>query len=359
MLQTIVSKIERTIFPAPYIGKGLAFNINKGVRDFVMCVGTTFDSRIINAMYTARLGYCNAFEQLGFNVRLIKLAELEEINDKLVEPIIFLYSSDLNNISQSLKNTLRNLNTIIWAQYWFTDQKKYFDQHGFSYLNNEDNSDNIKNILEIHPKFVFSANTPSGEKFFEKYTENGIRFKSLPLAFDTVLYGDKIRAFNTEFHHELVFIGGYWASKAVNFDKYLRPYEKKLTIYGRNQWPYSGYKGKISFENEAIAYRSSKVCPVVNEPSVKYTNGQINERIFKVLGAGGCPVVDDIQCFRELFEDDELHIPESINEYHELISTLLTDDVLNTQVRTAGRKAVLEKHTYISRAKTILRDIDE
>ena len=58
--------------------------------------------------------------------------------------------------------------------------------------------------------------------------------------------------------------------------------------------------------------------------------------------------------YRELFAEDELLVPESMDEYHDMIQRALTDDEFGQGYRERGRQAVLARHTYVHRAQTIL-----
>jgi spore maturation protein CgeB len=83
--------------------------------------------------------------------------------------------------------------------------------------------------------------------------------------------------------------------------------------------------------------------------------GQINERVFKVLGAGGCPVVDAVPAYRELYAQDELLMAETPEHFHKLVRLLLSDKGMNELYRLRGRKATLERHTYIHRAVEFMK----
>ena len=72
------------------------------------------------------------------------------------------------------------------------------------------------------------------------------------------------------------------------------------------------------------------------------------------MGSGGCSITDAIPGYREWFSDDELPVPASLTEYHEMVHTLLTDAALNQQYRERGYQAIMERHTYAHRATQLL-----
>jgi spore maturation protein CgeB len=80
----------------------------------------------------------------------------------------------------------------------------------------------------------------------------------------------------------------------------------------------------------------------------------INERVFKVLGSGGMTITDATPAYREWFTEEELLVPTSVNEFHQLVNQLLTDEDFSRQYRNKGYQAVTTRHTYTHRAKLTL-----
>lgn len=83
--------------------------------------------------------------------------------------------------------------------------------------------------------------------------------------------------------------------------------------------------------------------------------GDIVERSFKVLGSGGLAVTDVVPSYHELFEPDELLVPGSVQEYHDMVKRALTDDDFNQAYRRKGYDATVKRHTYAHRAMKILK----
>ena len=148
---------------------------------------------------------------------------------------------------------------------------------------------------------------------------------------------------------------GYWASKGQQLDKFLKAHEEKINVYGYSPWPYKNYKGQISLEQEKLAYQTSKICPVINGTS-KTFHGQINERVFKILGSGGFPITDTAYQYRQLF-DDLIPIAESVVDFNDKINHFLKEEnfLERNNIISHGHKRVLEKHTYIQRAEKFIR----
>lgn len=327
----------------------------KGKYTFVMVVGATFDQDRPDAMMTCRMGYCHGFESIGIPYRIIDVRDVAKVLPDLPNPICMLYAADLIGVSTSTIRALRDYPTGIWVQPWFKESRGFYAQHGMDYRVWTFNDARIKRILELEAKFGFTATVPSGLHYFDEWVRHGLKMISMPLACDTKVYCESHVAGDEFADIELAFVGGYWASKGRQIDHYLRPWEKRLTIFGYSQWPYSGYRGLLPVNREPLLYRQARVCPVINEPTVALMKGQINERVFKVLGAGGCPVVDAVPAYQELYRKDELLVAESPEHFHELVRMLLSDEDMNERFRMKGRKATLECHTYIHRAREFLK----
>jgi hypothetical protein len=326
-----------------------------GERTFVMVVGPAFDQDRPDAMMTCRMGYCHAFESMGIPYLLADVNELESLAKELASPFFMYFAGDLAYISKRKLRKLRDYPSAVWAYPWFEGSSQFFSERSLDAHIWTLPKSTIEKVLELNPRFCFTATTPSGLNFFENWDKNGIAVKSFPLACDTKIYNDANTSTVGFKDIKLAFVGGYWQSKGVQIDEYLRPFESQLEIYGYSKWPYSGYKGKLPRSAEASLYKQAKVCPVVNEPTVALMKGQINERVFKVFGSGGCPIVDAVPAYRELYSEDELLISESPKHFAELVELMLKDDALNHAYREKGRVATLARHTYHHRAQDYMR----
>ena len=210
-------------------------------------------------------------------------------------------------------------------------------------------------ILASEPSFVFTISPEATFEFYAGWLKSSVKLVSLPLACDTKLYKKNSPTLSRFEQTEMAFVGGYWPYKARQFDRYLKPYEKALQVFGYSPWPYANYGGQLAEEDEAPLYNQALVSPIINEPHVEVMGTDINERVFKVLGSGGLAVTDIIPACREWFSSDELLVPGNVNEYHEIVQLALTGNDFNQRYRRSGYEAILERHTYAHRARTILR----
>jgi hypothetical protein len=152
---------------------------------------------------------------------------------------------------------------------------------------------------------------------------------------------------------QVAFVGGYRPYKNLQYDRYLKPYEAKLRVYGYNSWPYSGYRGLLPNNEERLLYQNAGVSPALSEPHAELV-GDICERVYKIMGSGGLAITDVTPSYREVFDRDELLVPDSVADYHELVRRALDDDDFNLQFRRRGLKAIEERHTYAHRARQIV-----
>jgi hypothetical protein len=313
-----------------------------GPATLVMAVGSAFDQELPNAMMTCRMGYCRGFEQLGIPYLIVDIRDLERVLQDLTNPICMLFGGDLHLIGDAVARRLRRHRCIVWVYPWFRDSARFFTSRDLDPAIWTLPQNIIDRILLLEPDFGFTATVPSGLGFFEEWQRRGIPVCSLPLACDYSLYRREAPDYPDFDGIRLAFVGGYWQSKGRQLDRYLQPFADQLIIYGYNRWPYPGYKG---------------LSPAINEPTVSLLKGQINERVFKVLGSFGCALVDAVPAYRELYSEEELLVAEGPEHFRELALALLKDDDLNMRYRTRGHAATLERHTYVHRAQFILEQL--
>jgi hypothetical protein len=211
-------------------------------------------------------------------------------------------------------------------------------------------------VLDLEPDFGFAPVPSSALEFYSAWQKMGLRLESVPLACDTTRYYPEPES-ERYADVKMAFVGGYWPKKAIQFDKYLRPYEDILTVYGYSEWPYKGYSGLLPENDERVLYQNACVSPAISEPHAEVM-GDIVERVFKIMGSSGLAITDVVPFYGELFESDELLVPDSVEEYHDMVHQALTDGDFNQRYRERGYQAIQDRHTYAHRARTILEHLD-
>ena len=328
----------------------------KAAFTFVVAVGPYFNQTIPNAETTCRLGWCRGFEQLGIPYVLVSVANLARQLPELPHPIIWISGSDYRFLSRANLDALKRRCHVVWVNTWFDGDAEFYRQNDLEIdswpkaLNQE--------ILASEPSLVFTISPERSFEYYQGWSRHDVRLVSLPLACDTFLYRQDV-PFCPEFESvEMAFVGGYWPYKARQFDRYLKPYDDRLKVYGYSPWPYASYGGLLPEIKEPSLYRQARLCPTINEPHVEQMGVDLNERVFKVLGSGGMTITDVSPAYREWFTTDELLVPSSITEYHAMVQQALRDDDFNRHYREQGYAAVRSRHTYAHRARTLLKYLE-
>lgn len=331
---------------------GVTGNASRGT--LVVAVGSSYDQDLPIAHTVIRQAYCNAFADLGYAWRIVAIADLPRVLPDLHGPFVMLNGSDLDGMSDGVTAALRRVPHATWVDPWFQDSDRFFVSHGFDPAIWHWSDEHRQRVLSTEPRCVFTATVEGGRHFFDNWAARGASVLSLPLAWDPHAY-PATSPRHDEFNEvDVAFVGGWWATKGRQLERYLRPLEDRLTVYGYSEWPFAGYRGRLDAAAEPALYRQARVSPSVNEPSVALLHGQINERVFKVFGSGGASVVDAVPAYRELFTADELTIPDGPEEFRELVLTMVDDASLRDRVAERGHQAVKERHTYGHRANTLL-----
>ena len=320
----------------------------EGPVTFVLICGARFNQTLPNAATTSRLGWCRGFDQIGIPYLLVSVFDLARRLPQIPNPICWISGSDYIYINGKNLRALKRYRHVVWVSTCFRKDSRYYKEKGFP--NMSWNRLLCKKILSSEPDYLFTISPESRFEFYEGWIRNGARLVSLPLACDATLYNTDSK-YVPEFQGvELAFVGGYWNYKARQFDQYLKPYEDKLIVFGYSKWPYARYRGQLPENEEPSLYRQALISPVINEPHVSSMGVDINERVFKVLGSGGLAITDATDAYHDWFKKDELLIPESVEEFHELIQDALTKPEQYKQYREKGYQTVMRFHTYAHRA---------
>lgn len=153
---------------------------------------------------------------------------------------------------------------------------------------------------------------------------------------------------------DIGFVGGYWGYKSRNIDNFLIPLcqpqtKLKVKIFGNQSWPVSNYLGFIDTTRVRELFSSATVCPSVSESHSTDLGFDIVERPFKVLSSGAFCVADYVEEAKELFNEQELIMCKTPEEYHNSIKHFINYPNDRKPFIDAGRKKVLSAHTYFHR----------
>jgi hypothetical protein len=339
---------------SPKLGNNPTGGPSASSHTFIMVCGTSFDAVVPNAASAIRLGYCRAFARLGFRYRLASVLQLEKVLQEEQNPFVFLSVFDFESLSRGACKLLQNVPHFTWVNPTNASVFSVYGRYGVEPKKVRVVADYaVKCARNSGASFFWGTCTPRGFEHFGEWNNAPAPLISLPLACDDERYfpDDAPSRFAGV---EMSFVGGYWPNKAIQFEKFLKPYEDRLTVYGHSPWPYKNYGGRLGESEERILYRNARLSPAISEPHVELT-GDIVERVFKVAGSGGVAVVDVAPSYyKEIFSPHEILIPEDLPHYHELVRQALKDESFNERFRQSGIRAILDRHTYVHRGRLIL-----
>ncbi len=321
-------------------------------------------------------GYKHAFEDLGHSFRFLtpdddQKRTFEEFQPDIfftgIGPLTFRYL-DLEILAKAKKKGTR---VFVNTPFWHSPLSK-------SRINEVPSLSQNKEWIELikSGKFgdLYYNICEQGDDRMSGFEETtGYKHQTVLLAADkTLLYPE----FDQKFHADISYIGTYLPDKRKFFKEYVFPLRDSydVRLYGQD-WTFwdrqlgfvqkvgqyfnlpmlrSLQKPKLLLEDERKIYSSSKVCINIHEEYQK-RYGDINERTFKILCAGGLEVVDNVPTLNKYFEDGkQIVIAKSKSEWFERIEYFISHPDEAKRIGEAGRKRVLEKHTYHQRVEQLI-----
>ena len=199
--------------------------------------------------------------------------------------------------------------------------------------------------------------------FTDKVNNYGFRWwvervpvMSWPLAADSTVYVESQD--DVEQDIDISFVGGWWPSKGLQLDKYMKPmmeeFGDRLHIYGTG-WPY-GSRGYLPDNEVGHIFASSKINISLHElPFVQHHPTHVSERVFKVGMVGGFAISDNNPCILEYFDiSREVIISHSPEDMIESCNYYLKYESERKEIANNFRERVKTDHTYIHRVNSLL-----
>ena len=209
------------------------------------------------------------------------------------------------------------------------------------------------------PNFVHIHYDDQAVKVTHNYFNSiGIKPISLMMCADTTMYSGA--SFKQELSCDIGFVGGYWPHKGLVIDKYLLPLlhpigEYRVKIFGNQPWKANQYCGVINDQDVKNLFVSAKICPNLSEPHAQEFGIDVNERIFKILYAGGFCISDSVSAYR-IFGDGVV-IAKSPEDFKEKIDYYLQNEEERRAISLAGHNIVKKNHTGFHRIAKIMREL--
>jgi hypothetical protein len=209
------------------------------------------------------------------------------------------------------------------------------------------------------PEFVHIHYDEEAVKQTHNHFESiGIKPISLMMCADVPSYeGAK---FDPSLECDIGFVGGYWPYKGQVINEYLFPLldpvnRYKVKIFGNQPWPANQYCGVLPDHDVKNLFASAKICPNLSEPHAQKFGFDVNERIFKVLYAGGFCISDNVESYNMF--GDGLVIADSPEDFREKIDYYLANPEEATKIAAKGQEYVRQNHTGFHRVVKILKEL--
>lgn len=330
----------------------------------------------IYAQRTVYNGYKNAFLDLKHDFVGYSVHSLPFLLDSF-RPQIFITSSHFlyrKYLDFELLKKYRKKGMVLFTKidFWRSPISKRINEARSLKYDTESRTLMKKGLLGDVYFHVVEQEDPRMEGFER---ETGQTFHTIPLAADKTVLEKSV--FQPRFQADISFVGTYLSDKRRFFKEYVFPLRQcyDLRLYGQD-WSAGGrmagwfqragqyfnipgfrslQKPKLTLEEEGHVYISSKICLNVHEEYQRKFGGDCNERTFKIPMSGGFEITDDVSCIRKYFVNDkEIVIAASKPEWFDKIDFYIRNPNKRSRIIDAGKKKVLEQHTYHHRVGRIL-----
>lgn len=330
----------------------------------------------LETVYAARFiyeGYKDAFIEKEHEFRPYTSSDnIEQFLDEF-QPDIFISSLNSYNLKfldlkVLKKHRERGMLFLNQIRPW----KKQSEQYGGSDLEHEhDLVRLIKNGLAGDVFFHWLEQDDPHMDGFER--ETGYGFETIILAANTKLFYPE---YDEKYKADISYVGSFLSSKKTFMSEHFFPLMHKYNMktYG-SDWTLQsrllGYIQKagqyfniqqlkgirnmpLSFEDEHKVYTSSLISLNIHEDHQRKFGSDFNERTLKIMASGGFEICDDVAVLRKYFTPEELVIAENKEDWFEKIDYYIRNPDERLPIIEAGRKKVLEEHTYLNRVDQII-----
>lgn len=313
------------------------------------------------AHYYIRLGLARAFNAYGYEVNLwdCKNVPATDVFDKFKPDIFLGQSYNLNKTLVSLIKESPWLKVVLRGADWGSITKEVSSKYPILVATEQEK----RLVEEIRGQvyFVHSHYHPNHMEFTHGFWKNiGVKVESVMNAADVFDYTNG--KFDESLSSHVCFVGGYWPYKSKTLDPYImalcKDFKYNVKIFGNQPWPCPQYCGFLPNEKVKDALFSSIICPNVSEKHSQEYGYDIVERPFKLL-ANKCFVISDYVLGLDDILYDGIVFANDPEHFHELVDYYISNPEARNKYIDAGHKRVIEKHTYLDRAKFILEKLGE
>lgn len=314
-----------------------------------------------HAHHYQRMAWANAFMGCGIEVAIwdTKQNAAFDVFD-MFEPDIFMGQAyNLDRATIKCIKERPHLKVGLRAGDW-GDQTSEIDRDKYNILTCSNKERQMLEELKNQtgqPEFIHIHYTPEAIKHthgnFEKI---GIKPISLMMCADVASYDNA--SFDQALECDIGFVGGFWSYKAQVIKPYLFPLlhpfgEYHTKIFGNQPWKVNQYCGMIDDDKVKDLFVSAKICPNLSEPHAQAYGFDVNERIFKILYAGGFCISDNVKGYKDVFGDG-VPLAENPDNFRELVNHYLQNPDDRLELAKKGHSLVKNNHTNFHRIAQIL-----
>lgn len=331
----------------------------------------------LETVYAARFiyeGYRGAFLDLGHEFKpLTSEDNLEKVLDEF-QPDILIYSYNrycLKFLDLKVLKKYRKKNLVVFVH--VPTWKRQNEQFGGGDLESDRELVGwIKKGLAGDMFFHWLEQDDPSMDGFTKTT--GYPFHTVLLAADTKRY---FYQYDERYKADISYVGAFLPSKCEFIKVHVLPLRKKydFRIYG-SDWTVGnkllGYaqkagqyfnvpvlkkvrKVQLSMEDERKVYSSSTVSINIHEDHQRKFGSDFNERTLKIIASGGFEVCDNVAVIRKYFSEQELVVAKNSSDWFEKIDYYIKNPDKRLPIIEAGKKKVLERHTYKNRVNQMVK----
>lgn len=221
-----------------------------------------------------------------------------------------------------------------------------------------ENGKSIDWVKGKKPDVVFGYGFEEDRRHWVNWDLNGIKWVPMPTAGDATLFSPDFDNYEHR-NVDYVYLGGRWAYKAQNIDKYLfHVINSPLNgeVWGWGDWPQNYCKGVLDDADVIGLYRRGIVAPCLSEPHTNVWGIDVPERMYKAI-LGGCIVVNDKSPTIKTVLPQIIQADTPI-EYYNHIRRILSMSVQDRKEMAIGLyKAVIGAHTYHHRISNLIRSV--
>lgn len=316
-----------------------------------------------HAHHYQRMAWANAFMKCGFEVAYweINARPAFDVFDQFQPDIFMGQAYNLDKATIKCIKERPHLKVGLRAGDW-GDQTPNIDHNKFNILTCGVKERNVLEDLKNQtgqPEFIHIHYTPNAiQHTHNRFESIGIKPVSLMMCADTESYGDA--KFDPALECDIGFVGGFWPYKGQVIEPYLFPLlnpvgKYKTKIFGNQPWRVNQYCGMIQDEKVKDLFVSAKICPNLSEPHAQEYGFDVNERIFKILYAGGFCISDNVEGYHTLFKDSVV-FADNPNHFKELTDHYLKNPADRLGLAKSGQDIVKKNHTGFHRISTILQE---